>query len=394
VTGAGANVISFLVTPSSANLASAVTDETGTGSLVFANGPTLISPVLGTPASATLTNATGLPISTGVSGLGSNVSTWLGTPSSSNLAAAVTDETGTGSLVFGTSPTLTTPNFTNPTITSGVLTVQSGSYTSPSITSSVGTDTGIFFPEDGTVAFSSNGSEVFRVNSNGKLTVKQTTGTAFDLWVNGYIGTNQVMAIAEAGIGFWVNGAWDGNVALSKTGATVKLGGNLFTSIDGYVNVKIGNTNGTTVTVDCVNGRVGIGTTSPTYQLTLSTDSAAKPTSNTWTISSDARVKNILGDFTRGLTDVISLVPKRYYLNGAYGTIDDGREHVSVIAQHVQATWPAMVGEYTHVEKDEETGTETETTLLSLNTNELQWAMVNAIKELTTRVDLLEQAAA
>ena len=64
---------------------------------------------LGTPSSGTLSNATGLPISTGVSGLGSNVATFLATPSSSNLAAAVTDETGSGALVFATSPTLVTP---------------------------------------------------------------------------------------------------------------------------------------------------------------------------------------------------------------------------------------------------------------------------------------------
>jgi len=46
---------------------------------------------------------------TGLSSLGSGVATWLGTPSSANLASAVTDETGTGSLVFASSPTLTTP---------------------------------------------------------------------------------------------------------------------------------------------------------------------------------------------------------------------------------------------------------------------------------------------
>ena len=68
---------------------------------------------LGTPASATLTNATGLPISTGVSGLGTGVATFLGTPSSANLATAVTDETGSGSLVFGTSPTVNNPTITN-----------------------------------------------------------------------------------------------------------------------------------------------------------------------------------------------------------------------------------------------------------------------------------------
>jgi hypothetical protein len=68
---------------------------------------------LGTPASATLTNATGLPISTGVSGLGTGVATFLGTPSSANLASAVTDETGSGSLVFATSPTVNNPTITN-----------------------------------------------------------------------------------------------------------------------------------------------------------------------------------------------------------------------------------------------------------------------------------------
>jgi hypothetical protein len=71
--------------------------------------PLVSGGALGTPSSGTLTNASGLPISTGVSGLGTGVATFLGTPSSANLIAAVTDETGTGSLVFATSPTLVTP---------------------------------------------------------------------------------------------------------------------------------------------------------------------------------------------------------------------------------------------------------------------------------------------
>jgi len=114
ITSLGTGVATFLGTPSSSNLAAAVTDETGSGSLVFASSPTLVTPNLGTPSAATLTNATGLPISTGVSGLGSNVATFLATPSSANLASAVTDETGSGSLVFASSPTLVTPNLGTP----------------------------------------------------------------------------------------------------------------------------------------------------------------------------------------------------------------------------------------------------------------------------------------
>lgn len=69
---------------------------------------TLVAPTLGTPASGTLTNTIGLPIGTGVSGLGLNIATFLGTPSSANLIAALTDETGSGVAVFGTTPSFTT----------------------------------------------------------------------------------------------------------------------------------------------------------------------------------------------------------------------------------------------------------------------------------------------
>lgn len=114
LSGLGSGVATFLATPSSANLRTAVTDETGTGSLVFATSPTLVTPLLGTPTSGTLTNCTGLPISTGVSGLGSGIATFLATPSSANLIAAVTDETGSGALVFANSPQLVTPKLGTP----------------------------------------------------------------------------------------------------------------------------------------------------------------------------------------------------------------------------------------------------------------------------------------
>ena len=110
-----------------ANGGSGVTSSTGIGSVVLSISPILVTPVLGTPTSGTLTSCTGLPITTGVSGLGSNVATFLATPSSANLISAVTDETGTGSLVFANTPTLITPILGTPT--SGVLTNCTGSPT-------------------------------------------------------------------------------------------------------------------------------------------------------------------------------------------------------------------------------------------------------------------------
>jgi hypothetical protein len=58
ITSFGSGVADFLGTPSSANLATAVTDETGSGALVFATSPTLVTPALGTPSSGTLSSCT------------------------------------------------------------------------------------------------------------------------------------------------------------------------------------------------------------------------------------------------------------------------------------------------------------------------------------------------
>jgi hypothetical protein len=117
-------------------------------------------------------------------------------------------------------------------------------------------------------------------------------------------------------------------------------------------------------------GNVGIGVTGPTFQLELSTDSAGKPGTTTWTITSDERVKDIRAPFERGLKELEGLrtIYFKYKKDNPLGLPSD-KEYVGVTAQDVLAVIPEAVSKdkkgYYHV-----------------TTDSIIWTAINAIKEL------------
>jgi len=132
--------------------------------------PTLTTPDLGTPSALTLTNATGLPVSTGISGLGSNVATFLATPSSANFASMISDEIGTGNVLLSDMAT----------------SAQTASYTlvladkAKVVEMSVGSANNLTVPLNATVAFPV-GTQIHIVQTgSGQTTVVATGGVTIN----------------------------------------------------------------------------------------------------------------------------------------------------------------------------------------------------------------------
>jgi len=99
------NLANNTLTGTSSQLATAISDETGTGSLVFATSPTLVTPELGTPSTLVLTSATGLPVSGLANGTDGELITW------DSLGVADTVGVGTAGQVLTSAGVGAAPSF-------------------------------------------------------------------------------------------------------------------------------------------------------------------------------------------------------------------------------------------------------------------------------------------
>jgi hypothetical protein len=185
--------------------------------------------------------------------------------------------------------------------------------------------------------------------------------------------------------------------AYFRTGSS-SFGGLLAQNHDASVNTRLGyaNTWGIYTTGDgYFAGDVSIGTTSTTYRLQLSADSAAKPTSSTWTISSDARIKNNIevADEDR-CVEIIKTVPlKRFsYREDVYdNTQINDRSVLGWIAQDVETVFPKAVNTADIIMSDKETILEN---VKSLNADQMYATMWGALRKALAKIETLEAKVA
>lgn len=157
----------------------------------------------------------------------------------------------------------------------------------------------------------------------------------------------------------------------------INTGASLFGPGSMQIGTLQGGTDAAYITMKSSTGNVGIGTASPDFKLEVNGD-AGKPGGGFWSSSSDRRLKDVQGNFTRGLEALEALQPiyYNYKPDNSLG-LPSGQQYVGVIAQEVQEMIPEAV----------ETG---RGDYLFVNNEAILWTMLNAIKELKAENDVLK----
>ncbi|PLX11569.1 MAG: hypothetical protein C0594_03470 [Marinilabiliales bacterium] len=225
--------------------------------------------------------------------------------------------------------------------------------------------------------------------SGAKLRIQQTSSQFFNTTSGGII-----IQDGNSNTGnFWEALSYDGNTTKAKLDDNANL------TIAGYANLKSSSTG----VAMYVNGdealwyndtyfswgyggaynyfadEVGIATSSPSYTLEVN-GSAGKPGGGSWSNSSDIRLKDINGDYSKGLEDICKLNPVQFnYKKNNPRHLPSDIQYVGFIAQDVQKVFPEAVNKG-------------EDGYLDFNMHSINVALVNAVKELKKENEELKRA--
>lgn len=219
----------------------------------------------------------------------------------------------------------------------------------------------------GVIGVSGNGS-FGSVSVSGD--VSANTVTANGLTSNGTLnvaGNGAIGGMLSAGAGGFVTGT------MSMAGGSLQFSSGYYWGLSGSDGSLYYVTNGQPAV------QIGIGLTFRIYS-----SGAYKPGGGSWIDPSDARIKTVTGDYTRGLKDILALTPKkfRYLANNDMTRSATDREFVGFVAQDLEETWPSMVEQ-----GEGEIDGKRVSDLRFVDTNELVYALVNAVQQLNKRLD-------
>jgi hypothetical protein len=131
----------------------------------------------------------------------------------------------------------------------------------------------------------------------------------------------------------------------------------------------------------------GLGTTG--YGLTVNGNAAKSSGGTAWATFSDLNLKKDITEYEKGLNEILQLRPVYFKYNGKAGTILN-EDNVGLIAQEVQAIFPKTVEEFEYCPDTKPNQDSITEKYLSFSFNEVQYALINAIKQLSAKIDELE----